>query len=607
MNIKSVDKTAFIKRFLVVGALLALGLLLFSSFGQVEPASANVPVSLIPGSLTEQVLDHTQTGPDHDLINYVVPAGTDRLLVVAAATSIEYDIWKEGSYNGIPMTYATAHHDSFGTGISIWVLPMGTSATDEPAADINLTHFADSVLATDAEFITVAVFENVNQDAPYSPGVAEPPGPGTRRFGLADDGHNTEPSAPLTVPSTTGDMIFTVYAAYNDGGVGFPAINPTGEQTIRTTISQTTDSAGDYHADFTWMTTTQPGASASDTVTFNDAPLAWVYAAVNLQAAPAPPAQVDIAVSKSESVDPVAPGTGNGNLTHVTTVTNNGPDDATGLVMNEAIETPNVGVTIDSITASTGAHDLPLEGGPGQWAIGDLANGASATLTIIYTVDASAVDGTDVISSSASLNAVTEPDIDGSNNAASVATSISSVEQPASCDVNSGFNVIMGTEDADTLIGTPGNDIIIGLGGADVIQGLDGNDCLIGDGGNDTILGGAGEDIIFGDDGDDYIKGNGGADTIEGGNNNDTLLGGNGADVIFGRDGNDMINGNGGADVISGNQGEDTILGGNGNDTLNGNRDNDFINGNNGTDTINGGNQSDLCINGESYSNCEGP
>ncbi|MEM7116121.1 MAG: hypothetical protein AAF614_27030 [Chloroflexota bacterium] len=607
MITKSIDKTVWTRRLLMVGALVALGLLLFSGFGQVEPASANVPVSLIESSLVHQVLDHTVTGPDHDLLSYVVPAGTNRVLVVAAAIGIEHDVWRDATYNGTEMTYVVAHHDGYGTGISMWMLPLGTSVVDEPAADINLSHFSGSVLLTDIEFISVAVFENVNQDDHYAPSVPEPPVPGARRFGLAVDGHLVEPSVPLNVPSTTGDMIYAIYAAYNDIDSGFPAINPTGSQTIRHSASLATDPAGGYPADFTWMTTTQPGASASDSVTFNDAPVAWVYGAVNLRAAPAPPAQVDISVSKSESIDPVAPGTGSGNLTHVTTVTNNGPDGATALVMNEAIETPNVGVTIDSITASDGSHDLPLEGGPGQWAIGDLASGASATLTIVYTVDAAAVDGTDVITSSASLNTVTEPDVDGSNNAASVATSISSAEQPASCDVNSGFNVIMGTEGADTLIGTEGNDIIMGLGGADVIQGLGGNDCLIGDSGNDTILGGQGEDIIFGNDGDDYVKGNGGADSIDGGNNNDTLLGGNGADVIFGRDGDDIINGNGGADVISGNQGEDTILGGNGNDTLNGNRDNDFINGNSGTDTINGGNQSDLCINGESLSNCEGP
>ena len=109
MITKSVDKTVWTRRLLIMGVLAALGLLLFSSFGQVEPASANVPISLIESSLTQQVLDHTQSGPDHDLLSYVVPAGTNRLLVVAAATSIEHDVWEKATYNGTEMTLSLIH------------------------------------------------------------------------------------------------------------------------------------------------------------------------------------------------------------------------------------------------------------------------------------------------------------------------------------------------------------------------------------------------------------------------------------------------------------------------------------------------------------------
>ena len=46
---------------------------------------------------------------------------------------------------------------------------------------------------------------------------------------------------------------------------------------------------------------------------------------------------VDLAVTKTESVDPVEAGSGPGNLSYLVTVTNDGPSDATGV---EITETP---------------------------------------------------------------------------------------------------------------------------------------------------------------------------------------------------------------------------------------------------------------------------
>ncbi|MCP3938800.1 MAG: DUF11 domain-containing protein, partial [Actinomycetia bacterium] len=118
----------------------------------------------------------------------------------------------------------------------------------------------------------------------------------------------------------------------------------------------------------------------------------------------------DLAVAKTESVDPVIAGSGTGNLTHTVTVTNEGPAAATSVVMDESIDIPGLGVTIDSITPSTGSLSglsIGSSDTSGTWTIGALASGASETLTVVYTVAGNADWGIDVIGNTASVNSVT--------------------------------------------------------------------------------------------------------------------------------------------------------------------------------------------------------
>jgi len=122
----------------------------------------------------------------------------------------------------------------------------------------------------------------------------------------------------------------------------------------------------------------------------------------------------------------------------------------------------------------------------------------------------------------------------------------------------SSYNLISGTNNAETLKGTSGNDLIFGKGGNDTIRGERGDDCIFGDKGDDSIFGGDGHDTISGGDGNDTIRGNIGNDEIQGGADNDTIFGGYGKDVIDGGNGDDTIKGGNGIDEIDGSQGEDT-------------------------------------------------
>jgi len=159
-----------------------------------------------------------------------------------------------------------------------------------------------------------------------------------------------------------------------------------------------------------------------------------------------------------------------------------------------------------------------------------------------------------------------------------------------------GADVIIGTEEADTIDALGGNDVVCGLGGDDVINGGDGKDTLQGDAGDDTLDGGDGNDKLVGGDGNDTLLGQGGRDVIQGGDGNDIAEGGKKNDRISGNGGRDTLNGGNGKDRIDGQSGPDTIIGGGGNDRLI---------GGGGVDTINGKVGNDFCIEGETVLLCE--
>lgn len=140
-----------------------------------------------------------------------------------------------------------------------------------------------------------------------------------------------------------------------------------------------------------------------------------------------------------------------------------------------------------------------------------------------------------------------------------------------------GSDLINGGDGDDDLSGGNDGDIMNGGEGNDSLQGDIGNDILNGGAGNDTIEGGDGADIISGGADNDFIFGGGGQDDIDGGSGDDTIGGGTGADVIRGKRGDDVIDGGDQGDNISGGTGNDTIIGGKGNDTLYGNNGNDVF------------------------------
>ena len=87
--------------------------------------------------------------------------------------------------------------------------------------------------------------------------------------------------------------------------------------------------------------------------------------------------EADIAVEKTADPRTVSAG---GTVTYSITATNRGPSDATGVVVSDVLPAE---VTLTSATPSQGSYDAST----GTWTVGDLALGASATLTITATVN----------------------------------------------------------------------------------------------------------------------------------------------------------------------------------------------------------------------------
>ncbi|KPQ36560.1 MAG: D-alanyl-D-alanine carboxypeptidase [Phormidesmis priestleyi Ana] len=128
-------------------------------------------------------------------------------------------------------------------------------------------------------------------------------------------------------------------------------------------------------------------------------------------------------------------------------------------------------------------------------------------------------------------------------------------------------DIIVGTEDGETIVGSDTSDYIQALGG------------------NDTVAGGLGDDIIEGGDGDDILRGDRNDRSTQDGEpgGNDIIFGGAGNDRIGGKAGNDILSGDAGDDLIWGDDGDDIIMGGVGNDILVG-------------DNFSGGSGSDLFV-----------
>ncbi len=160
------------------------------------------------------------------------------------------------------------------------------------------------------------------------------------------------------------------------------------------------------------------------------------------------PANADLTIAKT--VNQAGANVGD-QVTFTITVTNNGPDAASGIQVTDQLPT---GYTFVSATPVQGTYLSTT----GVWTVGSLANGTSTSLDLVGTLNAA---GT--LLNSASITAANEFDTDNGNNTATAATAIESSDISVAKSVsnlapNVGDNVTFtitvsnaGPDDADAL------------------------------------------------------------------------------------------------------------------------------------------------------------
>ena len=95
------------------------------------------------------------------------------------------------------------------------------------------------------------------------------------------------------------------------------------------------------------------------------------------------------------------------------------------------------------------------------------------------------------------------------------------------------YNVIMGTNNNDTLTGSPVSNLILGLGGDDIIHAGPAGDCIIAGNGNNVIFGGSGNDMIIAGNGDNIVRGSTGNELIYVGTGSNIIQGGSGHNTCY--------------------------------------------------------------------------
>ncbi|HXF32673.1 MAG TPA: hypothetical protein VN522_14250 [Solirubrobacterales bacterium] len=268
----------------------------------------------------------------------------------------------------------------------------------------------------------------------------------------------------------------------------------------------------------------------------------------------APTGSADLQITATANAGSVPVG---GSLTYTITVTDLGPETATGVTVEDALP-----AQVRYTSASSTVGSCAPQGRKVVCSIGTLESGTAAKVssaTITLTVSPSKAGS---VVNTFSVRGDQGDPVAG-NNQASVTTAV--VEGPkyappptkppkpgrtASCR---GVKAsIVGTPAGDTLVGTSGRDVIVTLGG------------------NDTVLGRGGRDLICAGKGNDHVNAGGGADRAFGAAGKDRLLGRGGPDLLKGQGGDDALKGGTGSDRIRGGRGFDRCVGGPGRDSIRG-------------------------------------
>ncbi len=191
----------------------------------------------------------------------------------------------------------------------------------------------------------------------------------------------SNPSASAVVLTSISDTLPSGFTYTGGSTTGATTADPAVSGTLTWTGPFSVPAAGSVSLHFLVTVSSTPGEY------FNDAS---ADAGTTPVAPTGPTAKItvasggtELAITKADAPDPVALG---GTLTYTLTVTNNGPDPSTDSTVTDTLP---AGVTFVSATPSQGTCSQAA--GTVSCTLGPLAVGASATIEIVVTVDATAV------------------------------------------------------------------------------------------------------------------------------------------------------------------------------------------------------------------------
>lgn len=250
----------------------------------------------------------------------------------------------------------------------------------------------------------------------------------------------------------------------------------------------------------------------------------------------APGDLADLAVSKTDSPDPVFAGA---TLTYEIEVANLGPQGATGVTVTDRLPKQTSFV---SAVASSGSCDR--KGRRVTCSVGDLAADPSRANAVTVTIQVRPAKAGTIVNE-VSVESV-EDDPVPVNDKAEASTTVNPALPTSTC--RGVAATIVGTRGPDPLVGTGGPDVIAGMGGNDEILGRAGRDLICSGSGNDRVIAGLAADRVFGGAGADRLRGRGGPDLLAGNPGHDLLVGNRGSDRMRGGRGFDLCFGGAGLD-----------------------------------------------------------
>jgi uncharacterized repeat protein (TIGR01451 family)/CSLREA domain-containing protein len=367
-----------------------------------------------------------------------------------------------------------------------------------------------------------AIYGNVGLGIDLSPGAVfgvtpNDPGDGdTGPNGLQNFPELTVAAQSLGGTDVQGTLNSTASTQFDVEAFATPSCDPSGNGEGKTslgTFQVTTNASGNASFDHQFAMTSSLGDAITTTATGPDGTSEFSACQTVVKA------KTDLSLTKEDDPNIVKAGE---NVTYTLTVSNNGPNAASGIGLSDPL--PGTARFVSSSTTQgtcTGTSTVVCQ-------LGSISKNGSATVTIVARLTtAGSVTNTAVVDG-------TESDTNQANNTASAIT------------------IVTPNDDGCTVVGTNGNDFLSGTAGDDVICGYAGNDTLIGKKGNDELRGGSGVDVLKGGAGNDTVYGDDGNDTAVGGQGFDDVFGGTGADVLKIKDGaggNDSADGGIDADV----------------------------------------------------------